>query len=157
MVLFLFHDCGVVWSTSSVHLRSPARIGHDPVAKENHYKLTPPPQVFAPILSSRLLDDPLKVIAGNELENLTIHAACCGHVGLPSDRSQCMGQFTATVYFWPAQGHILFWRKNEYNTLSRNDAPLGKSLVGEEKLPRMGLPSKCVFRFFPLVFEPRQR
>ncbi len=45
------------------------------LANENRHKLTPHPQVFAPILSSRLLDDPLKVIAGNELENLPIHAA----------------------------------------------------------------------------------
>jgi hypothetical protein len=42
------------------------------------------------------------------------------------------------------------------DTDSRNDAPLGKSLVGEEKLPRMGLPSKCVLKLFSLVFESRQ-
>ena len=53
----------------------PQGVGTTQLAKEHRHKLTPARQAFAAILGSRLLDDPLKVGAGNELENLAKHAA----------------------------------------------------------------------------------
>ena len=53
----------------------PQRVGAPQLAKEHRHELAPARQAFAPVFRPGLLDDALKVRPGNELENLTKHAA----------------------------------------------------------------------------------
>ncbi len=60
----------------------PQGVGTPQLAKEQGHNLSPARQACAAGFGSRLLDEVLKVGAGNELEKLTKHAPLCLHVGL---------------------------------------------------------------------------